>query len=129
VVGLSIMTFQRRTALRLVRLIRAMTPGVVIVAGGYDPSLAAEAYAPASSGIDYLVRGEGELMFRALLRALARGEAVSDIPGLSYRNSSATGAGFVDTPARPVSRLDDGARSRRGLRRSLASPAAPPLPT
>src|SRR5579862_5716024 len=40
VVGLSIMTFQRRTALRLIRLIRSMKPGVVIVAGGYDPSLA-----------------------------------------------------------------------------------------
>ena len=37
VVGLSIMTFQRRTALRLITLIRAIKPGVVIVAGGYDP--------------------------------------------------------------------------------------------
>ena len=44
VVGLSVMTFQRRTALRLVRVIRALEPGVVIVAGGYDPSLAPEAY-------------------------------------------------------------------------------------
>src|SRR3954462_6854356 len=33
VVGLSIMTFQRRTAFRLIRLIRAMKPGVHIVAG------------------------------------------------------------------------------------------------
>jgi len=109
VVGLSVMTFQRRTALRLVRLIRAMKPGVVIVAGGYDPSLAPEAYAPASSGVDYLVRGEGELTFRALLRALARREDVSDIPGLSYRNGRAAGDGFVEAPTRPVSRLDDGA--------------------
>src|SRR5215210_4626157 len=38
IVGLSIMTFQRRTALRLVRLIRAVKPEVVVVAGGYDPS-------------------------------------------------------------------------------------------
>src|SRR5262249_34349613 len=40
VVGLSIMTFQRRTALRLIRLIRSIKPHVVVVAGGYDPSLA-----------------------------------------------------------------------------------------
>src|ERR671927_31554 len=39
VVGLSVMTFQRRTALAIVQLIRAMKPGVRIVAGGYDPSL------------------------------------------------------------------------------------------
>ena len=50
VVGLSVMTFQRRTALRLVRVIRAIKPGVVIVAGGYDPSLAPEAYEAPSSG-------------------------------------------------------------------------------
>ena len=44
VVGLSVMTFQRRTALRLIRLIRAIKPSVIVVAGGYDPSLAPEAY-------------------------------------------------------------------------------------
>src|SRR3954447_16892463 len=63
VVGLSVMTFQRRTALRLVRHIRAMRPGVTIVAGGYDPSLATEAYEALSSGIDFVARGEGELTF------------------------------------------------------------------
>src|SRR5829696_2055209 len=58
VVGLSVMTFQRRTALRLVRLMRAIKPSVTVVAGGYDPSLAPEAYAAPDSGIDYIVRGE-----------------------------------------------------------------------
>src|SRR3954471_14497166 len=70
VVGLSVMTFQRRTALRLIRVIRAIKPDVSVVAGGYDPSLAPEAYEAPSAGVDYIVRGEGELTFRALLRAL-----------------------------------------------------------
>src|SRR5688572_25727657 len=70
VVGLSVMTFQRRTALRLVKLVRAIKPSVTVLAGGYDPSLAPEAYEPPATGIDYIVRGEGELTFRALLRAL-----------------------------------------------------------
>jgi anaerobic magnesium-protoporphyrin IX monomethyl ester cyclase len=105
VVGLSIMTFQRRTALRLIGWIRAIKPSVVVVAGGYDPSLATEAYEPPSSGVDFVVRGEGELTFRALLRALARRDDVSAIPGLTYR---APGGGFAQTPARPVSRLDGG---------------------
>ena len=51
VVGLSVMTFQRRTALRLIRLIRAIKPDVRIVAGGYDPSLAAEAYEAPDAGV------------------------------------------------------------------------------
>ncbi|HEY3886007.1 MAG TPA: cobalamin-dependent protein, partial [Vicinamibacterales bacterium] len=60
-VGFSVMTFQRRTALRLVRLIRAIKPSVTIVFGGYDPSLAPEAYASPDCGVDYIVRGEGEI--------------------------------------------------------------------
>src|SRR5262249_11798151 len=67
VVGLSIMTFQRRTALRLIALIRSIKPNVTVVAGGYDPSLAVNVYEPPSTGVDFVVRGEGELTFRALL--------------------------------------------------------------
>lgn len=40
VVGLSIMTFQRRTAGRIIELVRNLQPGVKVVVGGYDPSLA-----------------------------------------------------------------------------------------
>src|SRR4030095_14073334 len=39
-VGLSVMTFQRGTARRIISLIRALTPGVRVAVGGYDPSLA-----------------------------------------------------------------------------------------
>src|SRR5436853_2015179 len=40
VVGLSVMTFQRATALRIARLVRWLRPSARIVVGGYDPSLA-----------------------------------------------------------------------------------------
>src|SRR3954453_22393310 len=106
VVGLSVMTFQRRTALRLIRLIRSIKPSVTVVAGGYDPSLAAEAYAAPDSGVDYIVRGEGELTFRALLEALAQRRDASSIAGLSFRQPGSLQAGFHHTPARPVSSLD-----------------------
>jgi radical SAM superfamily enzyme YgiQ (UPF0313 family) len=105
VVGLSIMTFQRRTALRIVRLIRSIKPGVRVVAGGYDPSLAPHAYADDCSGIDFLVRGEGEHTFRELLDALQRGDDPSSIAGLSLRGGP--GAGFTHMPARPVVRLEE----------------------
>src|SRR5262245_8024663 len=59
VVGLSVMTFQRATALKIARLVRTLRPSAKIVTGGYDPTLAPEAYEP-SPDIDYLVRGEGE---------------------------------------------------------------------
>ena len=51
VVGLSVMTFQRRDrAARSSALIRALKPRRAIVVGGYDPSLAPEAYEDPSLG-------------------------------------------------------------------------------
>ena len=81
VVGLSVMTFQRRTANRIIDLARALKRDVKIVVGGYDPSLAPEAYE--GMGVDYIVRGEGEVTFRELLRALERGGGFENICGLS----------------------------------------------
>src|SRR4051812_7426589 len=62
VVGLSVMTFQRATALRIAALVKHLRPTARIVVGGYDPSLAADAYA-ASAAVDFIVRGEGEHTF------------------------------------------------------------------
>jgi len=54
------MTFQRPTAKKIIRLIRELRPQVRVVAGGYDPSLAPEAYpAHGEAGVDFLVRSEG----------------------------------------------------------------------
>ena len=101
VVGLSIMTFQRRTAARIIALVRELRPSVKIVVGGYDPSLAAEAYE--HMGVDYLVRGEGEVTFRELLSGIEDGSGVDRICGLSYRN----GESWVHNPDRPPHRLED----------------------
>src|SRR5260370_42623074 len=40
VLGLSVMTFQRKTAFKIIQLVRSLRPDVKVVAGGYDPSLA-----------------------------------------------------------------------------------------
>src|SRR5881227_584065 len=45
-VGLSVMTFQRSTALKVARVVRTLRPAARIVVGGYDPSLAPDAYEP-----------------------------------------------------------------------------------
>jgi anaerobic magnesium-protoporphyrin IX monomethyl ester cyclase len=101
VVGLSIMTFQRRTAARIIELVRALRPGVKIVVGGYDPSLAPEAYE--EMDVDYLVRSEGEVTFRELLRAVEQGSGVHRIRGLSYRSRGS----WVHNPDRSPHRLED----------------------
>src|SRR5689334_10087083 len=84
-VGLSVMTFQRRSALRIVELLRLQNPQVKIAVGGYDPSLAPEAYR--DQPIDFLVRGEGDVTFRELLRALEQSTGLDRICGLSYQRN------------------------------------------
>jgi radical SAM superfamily enzyme YgiQ (UPF0313 family) len=101
-VGLSVMTFQRKTALRIVQLVRALSPGVRIMVGGYDPSLAPMAYADPASGVDFVVRGEGELTVRALVRALEGNGDVRAIAGLSHRE----GDELRHNPERPVHGLE-----------------------
>jgi radical SAM superfamily enzyme YgiQ (UPF0313 family) len=116
VVGLSVMTFQRRTAKRVVELVRALRPQARVVVGGYDPSLAPEAYTDGTA--DFVVRGEGEITFRELLRALEEGRGLEAIGGLTWRFAD----GYRENPPRPVSRLegagirlpDRGARVLRG---------------
>ena len=86
VVGLSVMTFQRRTAIKLIDLVRQLRPAVQVVVGGYDPSLAPEAYTDNHTGVvDFIVRGEGDITFRELVRALEQGRGYDHIAGLSYR--------------------------------------------
>jgi len=82
VVGLSVMTFQRMTALKIISFIRSLIKPIHIVIGGYDPSLAPEAYA--SGEVDFIVRGEGELTFQQLLRAIESRGDYAAIPGLSF---------------------------------------------
>src|SRR5215472_5736385 len=109
------MTFQRRTAGRIINLLRSLKPDVKVVVGGYDPSLAPEAYA--EMNVDYIVRGEGEITFRELLHALEQRSGLEPICGLSFRN----GDRWTHNPGRPVHRLEDGEirlpnRSARVLR-------------
>ena len=97
-VGLSVMTFQRTTARRLIALVRARRPEAFIVVGGYDPSLAPDAWTHPALGVDAIVRGEGELTFRELVAALEQGSPLSGVKGLWYRTRS----GFVQTPPRSI---------------------------
>lgn len=102
IVGLSVMTFQRKTALQIVALVRSLRPDVRVIVGGYDPSLAPAAYMENGNGVDYIVRGEGEITFRELLRALERGEGFDKILGLTYLAKD----GWHENPSRPVHSLE-----------------------
>src|SRR5213594_4283536 len=99
-VGLSVMTFQRKTGKKIIELLRSLRPGLRVIVGGYDPSMAPEAYT--CSDVDFIVRGEGEITFRELVRAIESDRGYERILGLSYREANR----FHHNPDRPVSGLD-----------------------
>jgi len=103
-VGLSVMTFQRSTARRIISLVRSQKPDALIAVGGYDPSLAPEEWTDPALGVDFIVRGEGDLTFRELLRSIEGALPLSEIPGLWFRSTT----GFQQNPPRPATTLGSG---------------------
>src|SRR5687768_6251840 len=101
-VGLSVMTFQRATARRVIALVRSLKPDVRIVVGGYDPSLAPEEWTDPALGVDVIVRGEGDVTFRELVRAIERAQPLSPVAGIWFRD----GDTFRQTAHRAVAKLD-----------------------
>ncbi len=96
IVGLSAMTWQFDTCLKIVRLIKKLLPRTRIAVGGYHATLMYKEICASNlgNGIDFIVRGEGELTFRRLVQAVAGKDRFGDIPSLSFRTDS----GFVHNP-------------------------------
>ncbi|HEX6998509.1 MAG TPA: radical SAM protein [Gammaproteobacteria bacterium] len=103
---------QVATAIAVSRALRAARPDLPIVWGGYFPTLYPDV-ALNSDYVDFVVRGQGEDTFLALLDALAAGggEALAAIPGLSWRRDGEV----VHNPERPLARE----RVASGLRYDL----------
>lgn len=73
VVGLTSMVINSHVALELGRRVRAECPGVVTVLGGTHFSSIAEEVLASYPWIDYVIKGEGELPLRDLVRLIKRG--------------------------------------------------------
>ena len=101
VIGLSAMTFQFDTLLRVAAYIKAIDPAIHIVVGGYHATLMYKEVTEKTPNlpIDFIVRGEGEVTFAALVNNLE--QAVPDfssIKGLSFRDES----GWTHNPQREL---------------------------
>ena len=77
-----------------VRLIREVNPGATIIVGGHHATFHHLEWL--ERGADVVVRREGEQSFREVALALARGESLEGIQGITYRGS----AGPVVAPER-----------------------------
>jgi radical SAM superfamily enzyme YgiQ (UPF0313 family) len=113
-VGYSAMSFQYATARTLAASIRAEHPHAVHVLGGYHATvLADEVGARDGALFDFVVRGEGERPFAALVDGLARGSFdPAGMPGLSWRSAE----GYRHNPDASLLELDSLPLPRREAR-------------
>ncbi|MEM7518818.1 MAG: cobalamin-dependent protein, partial [Planctomycetota bacterium] len=98
VVGLSAMTYEAGCLHEVAKEIKRRRPETIVVAGGPHPSVAAEDVLE-DPAVDFVVRGEGEYSFAAVLDGIAEGRTDwSDCEGISYRDADGV---IQNNPDRP----------------------------
>lgn len=107
VIGFSIVHANRWGGIDIARIAKQLYPDVPVVFGGIGATFLWEHLLTHFKEIDYIVRGEGERPFAALISAIEHGhsaQTVADIPGLALR----THRGIVKTADAPlIENLDE----------------------
>lgn len=106
IIGLSAMTFQFDSLIRIAGYIRKKYPDIKLAAGGYHVSLLAGELTSEQTDIplDFIIRGEGEITFKELADAQGKGVAeLSGIAGLSFRKDNE----WIHNTDRPLADLKD----------------------
>ena len=103
-VGISAMSFQIGSARKTAALCKAMRPEVITVLGGYHATIMWKEIGEGYDRhlFDFVVRGEGEAAFNALVTTLDSHGDPDAIPGLSYRR----GDGFHHNLPAPLLDLE-----------------------
>ena len=97
IVGLSILTTYMARAREIVRVLRKELPSAYFVGGGIHPTVLPDETLEALD-LDCVVIGEGEITFKELVTAKAKGDSLSEVKGILFRS----GAELVRTQAREL---------------------------
>jgi anaerobic magnesium-protoporphyrin IX monomethyl ester cyclase len=89
VAGFSAMSFQYKQALDLIKVARRQYPEIKIILGGYHATADGENILSGedSEYVDFIIDGEGELPFNALLKAINDGQDFGQVPGIWFRRN------------------------------------------
>ncbi len=100
-VGFTAVTAQIISTDRIARMIKRVSPKTRVVVGGVHATALPDAVL-ANPAIDFVIRGEGEQSFFALID----GQPLESIGGLSYRGKNPLVPIEHNTPAEPINDLD-----------------------
>lgn len=96
-VGIGATSLSWPTAVQIIDQVRQAREDVPIVLGGIHPSMF-DRYILNAFPVQYVIRGEGEVAFPALCKALERGEDLKDIPNLTWEMDGE----IIRNPAGPL---------------------------
>ncbi len=101
-VGISVLTGPMiRGAVEVATAIKAVDPSVLVIFGGWHPSLLPDQTLE-ESFVDAVVRGQGELSLLEIAQALAEGKSLGGISGVSWKSATQR----QRNPDRRVEQLD-----------------------
>lgn len=105
-VGFSVTFAQTTASLLLAKRLKEKYPSLAIIFGGanVDAEMGFELLR-GCEWVDYVVHGEAERSFPALLEAIARGESGASVPGVSARTGGELVPGYAE--ALPLDRMDE----------------------
>ncbi|MEO5370877.1 MAG: B12-binding domain-containing radical SAM protein [Magnetococcus sp. DMHC-1] len=102
VIGLGVISWNRRVAQGIIQRIRAETLNKIIICGGKDPNFKPDIYL--NNGVDYVIFGEGEESTIHLLNNIFQPNGnMKSVPGIGYLEDSE----IVRTAVHPVMPLEN----------------------
>jgi anaerobic magnesium-protoporphyrin IX monomethyl ester cyclase len=103
IVGISLLSVEVSSALKISRLCKQFSNNCHVVWGGLHPT-----FLPSdclkNKEVDFVIRGEGEYPMLELCRSLQKGSKLSGVPSLSYRNN---GEIIHNETAKAIPNIDD----------------------
>jgi anaerobic magnesium-protoporphyrin IX monomethyl ester cyclase len=97
-IGITVQTPHVPEVSRAVRIARQAAPGAMIALGGPHVTYTVAETLATMPEVDVLARGEGDQIVVDLARAVAAGDGLERVPGISFRRDGAV----VETPAPPL---------------------------
>lgn len=86
VVAITAFTAEIVDALKVLKLAKEISPGIITVIGNVHPTFCyEEIFKDHHMYVDYVVRGEGEYAMVDLMNALSRGGDISKVKGIAYK--------------------------------------------
>lgn len=103
-VGVTMLTPMYNRSVEVVKALRQAFPEITIVVGGPHPTILPRETLLENEEIDFVVIGEGEIVFFNLVDGLEMSGSADEIAGIGYRKD---GAVIINQPQEMIRNLDD----------------------